>query len=425
MATAIAPELESKGRAARAAAPALARTPTEVKDRALLNVADALEAQAGRILEANALDLEAGRAGGLPSALMGRLLLDERRIKGIADGVRAVAALPDPVGQEIESHTRPDGLVVARRRVPLGVIGVIYESRPNVTVDIAALCFKAGDPCILRGGKEAVHSNAALAAIIADAIEAAGGPAGAVQFVEDTDRALVLQMLGMTEYIDLIVPRGSASLVNFVAENAQMAAITGGIGVCHTYVDAAAETETAVAVTTNAKVARFSVCNALDTVLVHAQAAPRVLPLLAGTLGEAGVEMRCDRRSATLLASQPGATVVTATEEDFGQEFLDLICSVKVVDSMDEALEHIARYGSGHSEAIITEDAEAAERFLDEVDAAAVFLNASTGFNDGFEFGLGAELAISTNKFHARGPMGLRELTSYKWVVRGTGHTRP
>ena len=425
MATAIAPELESKGGAARAAAPALARTPAGVKDRALLNVADALEAQAGRIIEANARDLEAGRASGLPSALMGRLLLDERRIKGIADGVRAVAALPDPVGQEIESHTRPDGLVVARRRVPLGVIGVIYESRPNVTVDIAALCFKAGDPCILRGGKEAVHSNAALAAIIADAIEAAGGPAGAVQFVEDTDRALVLQMLGMTEYIDLIVPRGSASLVNFVAENAQMPAITGGIGVCHTYVDATAEPETAVAVTTNAKVARFSVCNALDTVLVHVQAAPRVLPLLAGTLGAAGVEMRCDRRSASLLAAHPGATVVAATEEDFGQEFLDLICSVKVVDSMDEALEHIARYGSGHSEAIITEDAEAAERFLDEVDAAAVFLNASTGFNDGFEFGLGAELAISTNKFHARGPMGLRELTSYKWVVRGTGHTRP
>jgi glutamate-5-semialdehyde dehydrogenase len=356
---------------------------------------------------------------------MGRLLLDNARIKRIADGVRALAALPDPVGEEIESATRPDGLVLARRRVPLGVIGVIFESRPNVTVDIAALCFKAGDPCILRGGKEAVHSNTALAAIIADAIEAAGGPAGAVQFVEDTDRALVLQMLGMIEYIDLIVPRGSASLVNFVAENAQMPAITGGIGVCHTYVDATAETETAVAVTTNAKIARPSVCNALDTVLVHAQAAPRVLPLLAGTLGEAGVEIRCDRRSAPLLASQPGASIVAATEEDFGQEFLDLICSVKVVDSMDEALEHIARYGSGHSEAIITEDAEAAERFLDEVDAAAVFVNASTGFNDGFEFGLGAELAISTNKFHARGPMGLRELTSYKWVVRGKGHTRP
>ncbi|MDE2970287.1 MAG: glutamate-5-semialdehyde dehydrogenase [Chloroflexota bacterium] len=425
MATAIAPQLESKGRAARAAAPALARTPSGVKDRALLSVADALEAQADRIIEANARDLEAGREGGLSSALMDRLLLDVKRIGGMAAGVREIAALPDPVGQEIERHTRPDGLVVTRRRTPLGVVGVIYESRPNVTVDIAALCFKAGDPCILRGGKEAIHSNTVLAAIIRDAIAAAGGPAEAVQVVEDTDRALVLQMLGMTEYIDLIVPRGSSSLVNFVAENAQMPAITGGIGVCHTYVDAAAETETAVAVTTNAKVRRPSVCNALDTVLVHSQAAPRVLPLLAGTLSEAGVEMRCDRRSATLLASRPGANVVPAAEDDFGQEFLDLICSVKVVDSMDEALEHIARYGSGHSEAIITEDAEAAERFLDEVDAAAVFVNASTGFNDGFEFGLGAELAISTNKFHARGPMGLRELTSYKWVVLGKGHTRP
>ena len=425
MATAIAPELERKARAACGAAPALARTPTEVKDRALLNVAAALEEQGDRIVEANERDLQAGRESGLSAALMDRLMLDARRIGGMAAGVREIAALPDPVGQEIERHTRPDGLVVTRRRTPLGVVGVIYESRPNVTVDIAALCFKAGDPCILRGGKEAVHTNTALAAIIREAIEAAGGPPDAVQFVEDTDRALVLQMLGMTEYIDLIVPRGSASLVSFVAENAQMPAITGGIGVCHTYVDAAAGTEAAVAVTTNAKVRRPSVCNALDTVLVHAQAAPRVLPVLAGTLGEAGVEMRCDRRSATLLAAQPGANVVPATEDDFGQEFLDLICSVKVVDSMDEALEHIAHYGSGHSEAIITEDPAAAERFLDEVDAAAVFVNASTGFNDGFEFGLGAELAISTNKFHARGPMGLRELTSYKWVVRGEGHTRP
>ncbi|MDE2802815.1 MAG: glutamate-5-semialdehyde dehydrogenase, partial [Chloroflexota bacterium] len=307
MATAIAPQLESKGRAARAAAPVLARTPSGVKDRALLSVADALEAQTDRIIEANARDLEAGRESGLSSALMDRLLLDVKRIGAMAEGVREIAALPDPVGQEIERHTRPDGLVVTRRRTPLGVVGVIYESRPNVTVDIAALCFKAGDPCILRGGKEAVHSNTVLAAIIRDAIATTGGPSDAVQVVEDMDRALVLQMLGMTEYIDLIVPRGSSSLVNFVAENAQMPAITGGIGVCHTYVDAAAETETAVAVTTNAKVRRPSVCNALDTVLVHTQAAPRVLPLLAGTQSEAGVEMRCDRPSATQLACRAGA----------------------------------------------------------------------------------------------------------------------
>ena len=425
MATAIAPELEHKGRAARAAVPALARTSTTVKDRALLNVADALEAQADRIMEANARDLEAGRAGGLSSVLMDRLLLDARRITGIAEGVRTIAALPDPVGEEIESYTRPDGLVVARRRVPLGVVGVIYESRPNVTVDIAALCFKAGDPCILRGGREAVHTNTVLAAIIREAIEAAGGPSDAVQLVENTDRALVAQMVGMREYIDLIVPRGGSELVKFVAEHATMPAITGGVGVGHTYVDAAASVETAVAVATNAKARRPYVCNALDTLLVHAQIAPRVLSPLAAEMGRAGVELRCDRRSASLLAAKSGAVVVPATEEDFGQEFLDFILSVKVVDSMDEALEHIARYGSGHSEAIITEDAEAADRFLDEVDAAAVFVNASTGFNDGFEFGLGAELAISTNKFHARGPMGLRELTSYKWVVRGKGHTRP
>ena len=425
MATAIAPELERKGQAARAAAPALARTPTAVKDRALLNVAEALETEADRILKANARDLEAARAGGLSAALTDRLLLDDARLRGVAAGVRTIAALPDPVGQEIESATRPDGLVVARRRVPLGVVGVIYESRPNVTVDIAALCFKAGDPCVLRGGREAIHTNTVLAALIADAIAQAGGPGDAVQFVEDPDRALVLQMLGMRQYIDLIVPRGGAALVNFVAENAAMPAITGGIGVCHTYMDAAAAVETAVAVATNAKVRRPSVCNALDTVLVHSQIAPRVLPALAAEMARAGVEMRCDRRSASLLAAQAGPTVVLATEDDFGQEFLDLILSVKVVDSMDEALEHIAHYGSGHSEAIITEDGAAADRFLEEVDAAAVFVNASTGFNDGFEFGLGAELAISTNKFHARGPMGLRELTSYKWVVRGAGHIRP
>jgi glutamate-5-semialdehyde dehydrogenase len=309
--------------------------------------------------------------------------------------------------------------------VPLGVVGVIYESRPNVTVDIAVLCFKSGNACILRGGKEAINSNVALAGLIRDAVAAAGGPEAAVQFVEDTDRALVRQMLSMREYIDLVVPRGSAELVNFVGENATMPAITGGVGVCHTYVDPTADIAAAVAVVTNAKIRRPSVCNALDTVLVHSQAAPRFLPLLAVELGVAGVEMRCDGRAVSLLGAQKDAKVVAATPEDFGKEFLDLILSVKVVDSFDEALGHIEEYGSGHSEAIMTSDDAAAERFLNEVDAAAVFVNASTGFNDGFEFGLGAEVAISTNKFHARGPMGLRELTSYKWVVTGSGHTRP
>lgn len=425
MATAIAPELEQKGIAARAAARVLARTTSEIKNKALHNIAKALVTHADTILAANARDMEAGRASGLSSSLMDRLLLNADRLKAMADGVMTVAALPDPIGQELDSHTRPDGLLVTRRRVPLGVVGVIYESRPNVTVDIAVLCFKSGNPCILRGGKEAINSNIALAGLIRDAIATAGGPEDAVQFVEDTDRALVLQMLGMREYIDLLVPRGSSELVNFVGENATMPAITGGIGVCHTYVDPTADIAAAVAVVTNAKVRRPSVCNALDTVLVHSQAAPSFLPLLAAELGVAGVEMRCDGRSASLLATQEAAKVVAATPEDFGKEFLDLILSVKVVDSLDEALGHIEKYGSGHSEAIMTSDDAAAERFRNEVDAAAVFVNASTGFNDGFEFGLGAEVATSTNKFHARGPMGLRELTSYKWVVTGSGHTRP
>ena len=425
MATAIAPELESKGIAARAASRVLSRTSSEIKNQALENIRKALDTDADRILAANALDMEAGKTGGLAASLLDRLFLNADRLKAMADGVRVVAALPDPIGQVLDSLTRPDDLIVTRRRVPLGVVGVIYESRPNVTVDVAVLCFKSGNACILRGGKEAINSNAALSLLIRNAIAAAGAPQDAVQFVDDTDRALVLQMLGMNHYIDLLVPRGSAELVNFVGEHASMPAITGGIGVCHTYVDPTADLEAAVAVVTNAKIRRPSVCNALDTVLVHSQVAPRYLASLAIELGKAGVEMRCDGRAISLLATQGATKVVAATPEDFGKEFLDLILSVKVVDSFDEALGHIEEYGSGHSEAIMTSDNDAAERFQNEVDAAAVFVNASTGFNDGFEFGLGAEVAISTNKFHARGPMGLRELTSYKWVVTGSGHTRP
>ena len=425
MAKAIAPELEGKGIAARAASRVLSRTNSDIKNQALENIAKALETDANRILVANALDIEAGKAGGLAASLMDRLLLNPDRLKAMADGVRVVAALPDPIGQEMDSLTRPDGLIVARHRVPLGVVGVIYESRPNVTVDIAVLCFKSGNACILRGGKEAINSNAALSSLIREAIAAAGGPQEAVQFVDNTDRTLVPQMLRMNQYIDLLVPRGSSELVNFVAENASMPAITGGIGVCHTYVDSTADIDVAVAVVTNAKIRRPSVCNALDTVLVHSKIAPGYLSSLATELGKAGVEMRCDGRATSLLATQEGVKVVVAAPEDFGKEFLDLILSVKVVDSFDEALGHIEEYGSGHSEAIMTSDDAVAERFRSEVDAAAVFVNASIGFNDGFEFGLGAEVAISTNKFHARGPMGLRELTSYKWVVTGSGHTRP
>jgi len=303
MATAITPELESKGIAARAASRVLSRTNSDIKNQALENIAKALETDADRILAANALDMEAGKSGGLAASLMDRLLLNPDRLKAMADGVRVVAALPDPIGQELDSLTRPDGLIIARRRVPLGVVGVIYESRPNVTVDIAVLCFKSGNACILRGGKEAINSNAALASLIRDAIDAAGGPQDAVQFVDDTDRALVLQMLGMKEYIDLLVPRGSAELVNFVGEQASMPAITGGIGVCHTYVDPTADLEAAVAVVTNAKVRRPSVCNALDTVLVHSQVAQSFLSSLATELGKAGV--RCDVTAVLSLCLQP------------------------------------------------------------------------------------------------------------------------
>ncbi len=421
---AITPEVEAIGRAARAAARALARTPSAAKDRALRAIADALETQHGPVLAANARDLEAGRERGLSDALLDRLMLDSGRLRGMADDARSVAALPDPVGEQLDTRTLANGLVAGRRRLPLGVVGVIYESRPNVTVDIAALCLKSGNACILRGGSEAIHSNTALAALVRDAVESAGVSRDAVQFIDDTDRALVTQLLRMRDYIDLLIPRGGADLVRFVSENATMPAVTGGIGVCHTYVDRSADAEMANRIGFNAKVQRPYVCNALDTLLVHVEAAPRVLPPLARSLGEAGVELRCDRRAASLLGPLGAAAVVPATDDDWGQEFLALVLSIRVVDTMDEALEHIETYGSGHSEAIITEDYAAAMRFTDEVDAAVVLVNASTRFNDGAQLGLGAEVAISTSKYHARGPMGLRELTSYKWVVMGSGQAR-
>ena len=421
---AIAPKLLAVGEAARAAARRLARTPTAVKDAALLGVAAALEAKQEAVLAANALDMEAGRASGLSDALLDRLLLTPERLRDIASDVRGIVALPDPVGEQLDGRTTPNGLVIGKRRVPLGVIGAIYESRPNVTVDIAVLCLKSGNACVLRGGSEALHSNTALAALVREAVSAAGAPGGAVQFIDDPDRALVTQLLGMREYIDLLVPRGGADLIRFVAVNAAMPAVTGGVGVCHMYVDKSADLRDAERIAVNAKVQRPSVCNALDTLLVHVAVAPALLPGLSEALGHAGVELRCDGRAASLLAPLEGATVVPATEDDWGREFLDLTLAVRVVDSMDQALEHIERHGSGHTEAIITEDYSAATRFVDEVDAAAVIVNASTRFTDGAQFGLGAEVAISTSKFHARGPMGLRELTSYKWVVLGTGQVR-
>ena len=417
-------ELELKAQSAGRAARRLATLGGGIKDDALSRIADGLVERQEEILAANSQDLEAGQQDGVAPTLLGRLALDAKRLDSMAGDVRRIASLPDPVGETIDMRTMPNGLRVGRRRVPLGVIGTIYESRPNVTIDIAALCFKSGNAVILRGGREAIRSNTVLANLVRDGISRAGVPQDAVQFIESSDRALVGRMLRMSGQIDLIIPRGGAELIRRVAAEATMPAITGGIGVCNTYVDRAADLDMAVAITNNAKISAPYVCNALDTVLVHAAVAPAFLRQLGGLWADAGVEMVCDRRALTLLAPIEGAHAAPADDEDWGTEFLALKAAVKIVDSIDEALEHIDAHGSGHSEAIVTEDYSAATRFVDEVDSAAVFVNASTRFNDGAEFGLGAEVAISTNKMHARGPMGLRELTSYKWTVLGTGQVR-
>jgi glutamate-5-semialdehyde dehydrogenase len=321
-------------------------------------------------------------------------------------------------------RTQPNGLQIGKKRVPLGVIGAIYESRPNVTIDISSLCLKSGNAVILRGGKEAIRSNSALAGVAQDAAVNAGMPDGVIQFVENTDRALVDHMLTMSDAIDLIIPRGSAGLIRSVAEKARMPVISGGIGVCHTYVDKSADMDKAVAIVYNAKVQRPTVCNALDTLLVHADIAGSYLSVITAELAKAGVEMHCDPRSLSILKAQSSLKLVPATDEDWGREFLSLVAAIRVVDSLDEALAHIARYGSGHSEAILTGDYPAAMRFLNEVDAACVYVNASTRFTDGAQFGLGAEVGISTQKFHARGPLGLKELTTYKWIILGSGQIR-
>ena len=417
-------ELEAKGKAARQAARALAKLPTSVKDRALLDIAEDLKSRQEEVLEANEKDYREGQRNGLTEALLDRLLLNPERLEGMAEDVRKVVMLPDPVGESFDMRTMSNGLQVGRRRVPLGVIGVIYESRPNVTVDISALCLKSGNAVILRGGKEAINTNTALASLLRDSIAEAGGPGEAVQFVESTDRELVGRMLKMRDTIDLMIPRGGQELIRRVAAEAAMPAVTGGVGVCHIYVDKTAKLDSAVEIAYNAKVQRPSVCNALDTLIVHAAIAPTYLPAIARRWAEAGVEMRCDRRALSILGPIEGVRAVPATDEDWGTEFLSLKATMKIVDSLDEALEHIEAHGSGHTEAIVTEDYSATQRFLDEVDASAVMVNASTRFNDGGQFGLGAEVAISTGKMHARGPMGLRELTSYKWVVMGTGQVR-
>ena len=422
--TTTAESILAQGKAVRQAAKALARCSTDLKNRALENVATALLEHQQEVLEANEKDLQVSRDMGLSESVLDRILLTSQRLEGMAGDVRNIAALPDPVGEVFDMGTRPNGLLIGKKRVPLGVVGAIYENRPNVTVDISALCLKSGNGCILRGGKEAINSNRVLAGLIREAIDEAGLPRDAVQFVDDPDRKLVESMLRMDQYIDLMIPRGGAEFIRYVAEKATMPVVAGGVGVCHTYLDWAADLEKAVAIAYNAKVQRPTVCNALDTLLVHSKVAVRHLPAVARQWAQAGVEMRCDRRALSILGPLEELNIKPAAPEDWGTEFLSLVAGVKVVDSLDQALEHIESYGSGHSEAIVTEDYGAAMRFLDEVDAAAVFVNASTYFTDGAQFGLGAEVGISTQKFHARGPMGLKELTSYKWIVLGNGQIR-
>jgi glutamate-5-semialdehyde dehydrogenase len=424
-------ELEEKGKAAKAASRKLAFLSTEVKNKALLNIAEALIDKLNEILEANKIDYEKAKASGMSEAMLDRLMLSPSRLDGIAQDTKNVAALPDPVGEVFEMRTLSNGLQISKRRVPLGVIGAIYESRPNVTIDISSLCLKSGNAVILRGGKEAINSNKALAKVAQEACDQAGVPQRAIQLIESTERALVNHMLKMKGIIDLMIPRGGAELIKLVSENATMPVVTGGIGVCHTYVDKSADLNKAVAIAYNAKVQRPTVCNALDCILVHNQIAPAYLPAIAKEWAKAGVEMHCDKRAMAILKAnnvilnEVKNLLVPATDEDWGKEYLSLKAAIKVVDSLDEALEHIEKYGSGHSEAIVTEDHSAAMRFLNEVDAACVYANASTRFTDGGQFGLGAEIGISTQKLHARGPMALKELTSYKWIIVGNGQVRP
>jgi glutamate-5-semialdehyde dehydrogenase len=420
------------GTQARRARRALATAQTTTKNGILEAMANALEEpmQQAAILEANVRDIAAGRETGLSEALIDRLRLTPERLAGMAQGARDVAALPDPIGETFDARRLPNGLQVGKRRTPVGVIGVIYESRPNVTIDIAALCLKTGNAVILRGGKETLYSNRALVNLLSDLYGKAGLPTDALQWISSPDRRLVMEMLRLDQYIDMIIPRGGAGLHRLARENATIPVITGGIGVCHLYVEPSAKIDRAVEIVFNAKVQRPSVCNALDTVLVHRDVAAEFLPQMAKRLSEANVEMRCDAGSLQILSAQSRDTsaaswrLTPAQENDFGTEFLALVMSVKIVDGLEDALAHIDRYSTGHSDGILTEDYSHAQQFVDVVDSAAVYVNASTRFTDGGQLGLGAEVAISTQRLHARGPMGLQELTTYKWVVFGQGHVR-
>ncbi len=417
-------DLNQIGQRAKAAARILARATTEQKNAALYAIADGLDANAERILAANRQDLEEGRANGLTDALLDRLSL-QNRLAGIAKDVRQVARLPDPVGETFDETVRPNGLRVSKRRTPLGVLGIIYEARPNVTVDVAALALKTSNAAILRGGSETLRSNTALVSVIREALASCGLPADSIQFIESTDRRYVGELLRLHQYVDMIIPRGGQSLHQFCRENSTIPVITGGIGICHLFVDQSADLDAAIEVIHNAKTQRPGVCNALDTLLVHEAVAAGFIPRVIERLGASGVTFRLDPRAWAVTPNPSGDTrLAPAGPDDFDTEWLSLILGIKVVSGLDEAIEHIYRHSTAHSDGILTHDEANAARFVDEIDSAAVFVNASTRFNDGGEFGLGAEIAVSTQKLHARGPMGLRELTTYKWVVYGENHVR-
>lgn len=412
-------QLEQMGKNAKNAARFL-MTAGSRKDDALFAVANALKANIQKIIDANKIDIENGEKAGLTASLLDRLKLDESRINGMADGVMQVASLPDPIGTVLEGKTTKNGLQIEKIRVPMGVIGIIFEARPNVTSDAAALCLKAGSSVILRGGKEAINSNMAIAHIMRDAIENAGFPRDCIALVEDTSRSSATELMQLSQYLDVLIPRGGAGLIKSVVENAKVPVIQTGVGNCHVYVDKSADIDMAANIIFNAKTSRPSVCNAIETVLVHKDVAKQALPKIKAELDKKNVEIRGCETTRNIL----GSSVIAATDNDYAKEFLDYIIAIKVVDSLDAAIDHIAKYSTGHSESIITNDYNSANKFTSCVDSAAVYVNASTRFTDGGEFGLGAEIGISTQKLHARGPMGLNELTSNKFVIRGNGQIR-
>lgn len=411
--------VKAKAQAAKQAAAKLAVTSTAVKNAALLAMAAALEAQQAEILAANERDMTAAAAKGMKSSMLDRLKLTAERISGMADGLRQVAGLADPVGNVIDGKTLPNGLHITKIRVPLGVIGIIYEARPNVTADAAGLCLKSGNAVILKGGSEAMESNKTVAAILAQAAEGAGIPAGSIQFIDTSDRQAVQDLIHMNGLVDVVIPRGGAGLIQAVVRNASVPVIETGAGVCHTYVDKDANVEMAMKIAFNAKVQRPSVCNAMETLLVHKDIADKFLPMMLMMYNSSAVEIRGDK-----AVQEYSGQVHPATEEDWSTEYGDLRLSVKIVDSIEEAMAHIAKYGTGHSECIVTNNYQAAQLFQYTVDAAAVYVNASTRFTDGNEFGFGAEIGISTQKLHARGPMALPELTSTKYLINGNGQVR-